>query len=406
MALNALLNETGKIYLSVDGNGTTGSTGVIQVLKNPGATVRKAYLIGSGTWGVGTSASVQGTSISWNRIESTPWGSGSFSSYLSDVTSIVKSTIDSAPPGTLNIAVNEGAQSSAYEGLGLAVLFDDPNQTFDQSVILYFGGLNPTGDTATINFASPVNTSSVLAATFGLGIGYSYNSGSFAGQVSQVKVNNQLLTQVAGNFDDGQGANSGLLTIGGLGDNPNNPSPSSTDPTTDDELYNLLPFIKNGDTSLIINTVNPSNDDHIFFAHLTLKGITGIVSTPVVTLAAVPTSVLEDGTPNLVYTFTRTGSTTNPLTVSYNVAGTGTFNSDYTQIGAASFSATTGTVTFAAGSNTATVTIDPTADTLVEADETVALTLASGIGYAVGTSTAVIGTIVNDDTQVTLTVSP
>ncbi|MBC1198386.1 endo-1,3-1,4-beta-glycanase ExsH, partial [Microcystis aeruginosa BLCCF158] len=54
-------------------------------------------------------------------------------------------------------------------------------------------------------------------------------------------------------------------------------------------------------------------------------------------------------------------------------------------------------VTFAANSATATVTVDPTADTTVEPDETVILTLASGTGYTVGTTTAVTGTINNDD---------
>ncbi|MFM5944416.1 MAG: hypothetical protein ACKO9G_13770, partial [Dolichospermum sp.] len=55
----------------------------------------------------------------------------------------------------------------------------------------------------------------------------------------------------------------------------------------------------------------------------------------------------------------------------------------------------TKTVTFAAGSSTATVTIDPTADTIVEPDETVILTLAAGTGYTVGTTTPVTGTITN-----------
>ncbi|WP_353847518.1 S8 family serine peptidase, partial [Microcystis sp. M57BS1] len=51
-----------------------------------------------------------------------------------------------------------------------------------------------------------------------------------------------------------------------------------------------------------------------------------------------------------------------------------------------------------AGSSTATVTVDPTADTTVENDETVALTLATGTGYTIGTTTAVTGTITGDDT--------
>ncbi|BAZ83501.1 hypothetical protein NIES73_47900 [Sphaerospermopsis kisseleviana NIES-73] len=125
------------------------------------------------------------------------------------------------------------------------------------------------------------------------------------------------------------------------------------------------------------------------------------VALPSITLAVSPSSVTENGTANLVYTFTRTGLTTNPLTVNYNIAGTASSN-DYT-------GATPGigkTITFAAGSSTATLTIDPTADTTVEANETVALTLATGTGYTVGTTTAVTGTITNDDTSVTLAVSP
>ncbi len=129
-------------------------------------------------------------------------------------------------------------------------------------------------------------------------------------------------------------------------------------------------------------TINPVNDD---------------VTPTNITLAVSPSSVNEDGTTNLVYTFTRTGATTDALTVNYTVGGTATFNTDYTQTGAASFNATTGTVTFAAGSATATVTIDPTTDTTVEPDETVALTLASGTGYAIGTTEAVVGIITDND---------
>ncbi|WP_287729658.1 Calx-beta domain-containing protein, partial [Microcystis sp. M040S2] len=122
------------------------------------------------------------------------------------------------------------------------------------------------------------------------------------------------------------------------------------------------------------------------------------VTLPSITLAVSPSSVTEDGTSNLIYIFMRTGDTTNPLTVNYTIGGTATNGTDYTSIPTS--------VTFAANSSTATVTVDPTADTTVESDETVALTLATGTGYTVGTTTAVIGTIANDDTSVTLAVSP
>ncbi|MBD2626098.1 peptidylprolyl isomerase [Trichormus variabilis] len=118
---------------------------------------------------------------------------------------------------------------------------------------------------------------------------------------------------------------------------------------------------------------------------------------PIINLAINPSSVTENGVTNLVYTFTRNGTLTNPLTVNYKVGGTATFNNDYTQIGATNFNTTTGTITFAANSATATLRIDPTADTIIENNETVALTLASATTYQIGTNTTITGTIINDD---------
>jgi Ca2+-binding RTX toxin-like protein len=130
------------------------------------------------------------------------------------------------------------------------------------------------------------------------------------------------------------------------------------------------------------------------------------IDQPDVTVAVSPASVLEDGATNLVYTFTREGSTAASLTVNFSVGGTATFNTDYTQTGAATFNATSGTVTIPAGSSTATVTLDPTTDTTVEVNETAILTVVSGASYDVGVPAAATGTITNDDTDVTVAVSP
>jgi hypothetical protein len=118
---------------------------------------------------------------------------------------------------------------------------------------------------------------------------------------------------------------------------------------------------------------------------------------PVVSLAVSPAAVAEDGATNLTFTFTRTGTTAAPLTVKYGIAGTATRGTDYTVVGG-----TPGTVTFAAGAARATVTVDPTADTVVEPHETVALTLAAGSGYSIGTARAATGTITNDDAPAAL----
>ena len=130
---------------------------------------------------------------------------------------------------------------------------------------------------------------------------------------------------------------------------------------------------------------------------------TGTINDPAISLAVSPASVTEDGATNLVYTFTRTGPTTSALTVNYTIGGNANLGTDYTGISA---TGTTATVTFAAGSATATVTADPTADTTAESDETVILTLASGTGYTIGTTTPVIGTITNVDLPAIITVVP
>ncbi|EPF22437.1 Calx-beta domain-containing protein [Microcystis aeruginosa] len=145
-------------------------------------------------------------------------------------------------------------------------------------------------------------------------------------------------------------------------------------------------------TSGVVSFADPFNDDRLV----------PLIST-LITLTTSSTSVTEDGVSNLIYTFTRTGDTVNPLTVNYNVGGTATIGNDYTGIAT---TGTTKTITFAAGSSTAMVTVDPTADNNFEADETVILSLASGTGYTIGTTTPVTGTIVNDDASVTLAVSP
>ncbi|MFN6002758.1 MAG: Calx-beta domain-containing protein [Dolichospermum sp.] len=174
---------------------------------------------------------------------------------------------------------------------------------------------------------------------------------------------------------------------------------------------NYLLAVVGVDTQILINKPGTELDELIgIVRNQTGLSLTGTyfsyvsnVTLPTITLAVSPSNVTEDGTTNLIYTFTRSGGiTTNALTVNYSIAGTAN-SSDYT-------GATPGTgktITFAAGSSTATLTIDPTADTIVESNETVALTLATGTGYTIGTTTAVTGTITNDDfPSVTLAVSP
>lgn len=115
---------------------------------------------------------------------------------------------------------------------------------------------------------------------------------------------------------------------------------------------------------------------------------------PVVTLAASTRLVREDGNTDLVFSFTRTGSTFSSLRVNYSLSGTATPGVDYTGIAA---TPEIKTVTFAAGAATATVSVTPLNDSLFEQDETVSLRLVNGSGYTIGTTDPITGTILNED---------
>ncbi|MFM6553644.1 MAG: beta strand repeat-containing protein, partial [Microcystis panniformis] len=172
-----------------------------------------------------------------------------------------------------------------------------------------------------------------------------------------------------------------------------------------DKSYYRLETVNN-DTHLYLDQPVGEPDELIaIFANLTglelnseaFVFIAAAIELPQVSLAVNPSNVNENGSPNLIYTFTRTGDKTNSLTVNFNVSGTATFSNDYTRSGGNSFSATAGSITFLAGSSTATLTLNPTADNIVEPHETIGITLTSGTSYTIGTTAAVIGTITNDD---------
>jgi hypothetical protein len=110
---------------------------------------------------------------------------------------------------------------------------------------------------------------------------------------------------------------------------------------------------------------------------------------PSATIAVSPASVAEDGAPNLVYTVTLNQAAFSPISVNYTIGGTAANGTDYATIASP--------LVIPAGNTTGTVTVNPTADATIEADETVTLTLAAGAGYTIGVPTSATGTILNDD---------
>jgi hypothetical protein len=287
-SLSEFFAATGRLFLSVDGVGSNDVSHIAEVEKpNAAATVRMAFVVAvstgfSGRMLANGDVTINGTGINWNQ--QVPSSTNS-SNHLADVTPIVKPIVDAAAPGRIPFTFTE-VDTFGIDGEALVVIFDDPTQTGDQTIVLLFGAQDIAGDTFAITLANPIDPAAPGALVdMGLGISFSAQPG---GQVSIVEVNGTRVTSSAGGEDDGQFDNGELITVGGLDDsnaNPSDPFAPASDPRTDDELYSLLPFITATDTTISVFTQNPSNDDNIFFAYFRLSAAAilggGIVLGPV-----------------------------------------------------------------------------------------------------------------------------
>ena len=150
-----------------------------------------------------------------------------------------------------------------------------------------------------------------------------------------------------------------------------------------------------GDEAVVLDLVG--NSTYAIGSNSNASGlIIDTVAPPIIRLTVNPVNVDEDGSENLLYTFTREGgSAQNELTVTYRVGGTADFNNDY--FISNPVTPVTSTVTFSAGSRIATVFVDPSPDDLREGDETVELTLvqAGRNQYTIGTPDSVVGNIID-----------
>ncbi|MFM2092378.1 MAG: hypothetical protein RLZZ127_2867, partial [Planctomycetota bacterium] len=112
---------------------------------------------------------------------------------------------------------------------------------------------------------------------------------------------------------------------------------------------------------------------------------------PTVTVVATDPTAAEPADQG-VFTVTASPAPASPLVVAYAMSGSAGSGADYALL--------SGTVTIPAGQTSATVAVVPVDDALGEGSETATLTLASGSGYNVGTTTGVNVTIIASDTPV------
>ncbi len=152
------------------------------------------------------------------------------------------------------------------------------------------------------------------------------------------------------------------------------------------------------DESFAVTLFNPSGG-----ATIDTASATGTISNdelpPVPSLSIATANSVRDegdtGTTQLTFTVTRSGNLANATTVDFTVSGSGASPADINDFNGSVLPA--GTVGFASGQASRTITINVSGDRDLEADETFTVTLSNPSGGATISDATAIGTIRNDD---------
>jgi len=270
-SLSVFQTFVGNYGVSTDGFGSTSDSGVISAEIPAGATVVAAYLYSSTFNSSGAaSGTLNGNVVNYNTALGVAAACCTLEAFRADVTSIVAAAYNGLG-GVYNFNVTEG-NGGNQDGEALVVVYSQallPTTTIG----ILNGSTAASGDNTAINFSTALDpTAAGFFAEMRLGIGF-----SALGQSSQVTVNGTVITNNAGDNDDGQVANGALITVGGF----NDPfSPFLPSYAADHERYNLVPQISSGDTSIKIHTQNPTNDDNIFLAVFRVLGEGGVNAPP------------------------------------------------------------------------------------------------------------------------------
>jgi hypothetical protein len=264
---------------SIDGVGSNSTpVGSLSALVPTGSTVEKAYLYTTtnlNSTGTAPTVVFDGTSISgssWASLGSTT--SLNLIAFRSDVTSQVAATIAGGSGSAFSFTVNSESPTGTTDGEALVIIYSNPSEV-TRTIAILDGNTDPAGDSASFIFSNPLTNPNAAGfeALMSLGIGFGFQPVANSAQYSTVDVNGSRLTSYAGGQDDGGGYDGGLITIGGIGDDPANPaSPygQAGGYTYDDELYDLRSYLTTGDTSFGLTTTNPSYNDNIFFVGLNI----------------------------------------------------------------------------------------------------------------------------------------
>lgn len=158
------------------------------------------------------------------------------------------------------------------------------------------------------------------------------------------------------------------------------------------ETQKTVSVTVNGDTAIENNETLKINLTSATGATIANGAATGTIVNDDARISVADATVTEgnNGTSNLTFTVTLSAAASGPVTVAYAT-------SDVSAKSGQDYIAQTGTLTFAVGETSKVVNVQVKGDTVVEANETLRLTLSSPTGATINDGVA-IGTVVNDDT--------
>lgn len=211
--------------------------------------------------------------------------------FRTDVTDQVSALVGNGSDTPFSFDIDSELNSPQVDGEVLAIIYSNPNEE-ERTVAFLDGFSNSLGDQTMVDFDTPLTEEKLAEPEFeallSLGIGFSLQSvllgeGLDDLQVSEVRVNDTLLTACAGGQDDGSDSFFGgaLITVGGIGDSPDGPDCEIVGSRQDDELYSIEAFLEAGDESIEIQTLNPSKDDNIFFAGINITALATVNDAPI-----------------------------------------------------------------------------------------------------------------------------
>lgn len=264
-------------------------------------------------------------------------------------------------PGTITFEAGETAKTIPVQ------LLDDPfiegSETLAITLRNCLGAARLTSNTYTLTITSDDVSpepyvsfvSSTSTVTEGPGVSASLQVNLTSPQGGPVSVDYAVTGGTATSADYTGGTGTVIFAAGETTKNILIPLVDDTDPeSTESLIITLSNALGAGLSAPSTNTLSITDNDQIY-----------------VSIAATDTDASEDGPNPGTFTITRSGNLVPPIVVDLYPSGTATSGTDYATLPT--------TIALASGETTATVTMTPVDDTLNDANETVILSLTSGV---------------------------